>query len=258
MSGFLYFLPQHDKPVELGDCEALGIAHAFDAAPQSSPIAGRTPTGAAGMLVWSQQRLGELQAAYRPDEQAWRKMPGGDAAREVYVGYYLDRPPGPESLARAQQLAGEWVAFADDREWLVPRLRFFSAQSGFVTALPIRADLDEAGRWVVGETDPRYRRLDAIAARLYAGMIDGELGLAPRLAPVELLDIACELLGVNYVVSRVECAMLRLLTNDALLMRVARVAMDWETALAWAEKKNVDNTPSTPAGSTTCGGERDS
>lgn len=257
MSGFLYFLPNLDKPVELADCERAGLGYAFDRAPQSSPISGRTPSGTPGMLVWDAKRLGSCVPAYRPAEQTWRRMPRGGTRHDadLYLGMYRSPAPGPETLARELQLAGEWVKLADGREWLVPRLRFFSAQAGFVTALPVRADLDDEGHWIVGEIDPRFQSLDKVGARLYEAMVDGELGTAPRLTPSELLDIAAELLCANYCVSRVECAMLRLLSNDDLLTRIARVAMDWQTALEWAEKKSAASAQTASAGSTTSAGD---
>ena len=243
MSTFLYFAPGHTRPVTLRDLKPLGCDYAMDTSPAATSISGRSPADGATGWIFADTRT---QLAYKPDHQTWRKSPGS----ELWIGYWDDKRPNPTHLARPNQLDGQLVEMADGNEWLVPRLRMFAGEDGFATVLPTTPDINEDGNWIVGETCDIYSGLDKIGERLFEAMVvsaadsdekkEGEQAepiLSKPLTTEEALDIVCELLATNYYLSKVEVAMLGLLKTDATLMDAARVAMDWDTAMNWAQKK---------------------
>ena len=252
MSTFLYFAPGHDKPVMQSDLAALGCDYAMDNNPAATSLSGRSPAeGATGWLFTDI----DTTLAYKPEHQIWRKSPGS----ELWIGYWKDKRPGPETLARPQQLTGELVKMADDKEWLIPRLRMFAGDDGFQVVLPTMPDIDDDGKWIVGETCEQFNGLNEISNRLFEAMVvsstvpekkegDNQPETAEPLTTEEALDIVCELLATNYYVSKIEVAMLGLLKTDDTLMDAARVAMDWDTAINWAQKKTAEPHQLTIAG----------
>lgn len=245
MSSFLYFTEQAHRPVQFEDAQSWGLGYAFDEQPQSCELDGRTPTGGKGWLFFSQERLGTAYLGYHAELQVWRKIPGS----EIWIGHDKGKRPGPQTLLRGKPLDGQAVELADGNQWLIPRLRIFSAARGFQSAMPVRVDLDDDGNWIQGEPVGDQERFAAIVERLIAGMLDSLLddGIPP-LTTLEMLDIATTLLQANYVVDKVEVAMLGLLTNDDLLMRIGRVAVDFDTAMDWAVKKNAESGLAAAAG----------
>lgn len=168
MSAFLYFAVGVHKPVAWSDLDGLGLRYAFEEAPQSSLLQGRTPAGdQAGMLIWSQPRLGAAEPGYYPDAQEWRKIPGREG---LYVGCYAERRPTPESLRRRQVMAGEAVTLGDGGAWTIPRLKLFAGEEGFVPAYPVVVDLDDEGHWVSGGASGDALAMAALFDRLFAGM----------------------------------------------------------------------------------------
>lgn len=240
MSSFLYFVPGLDKPASLEDAASAGVAYAFESKGrlQCAPINGRTPTGSPGMLLFDQQRLGAAPPGYRPDEQTWRKIPGS----ETWAGFYKEHRPTPESLARSEQLTGELLNLGDGQQWLAPQLKVFAGEQGFQPAYPLIADLDENGNWVSGGASPASAKMEKLFERLMDGMA-GE-GLSTN----DGLDMACQLLAINYAIDRVEAAMLRLLETNETLGRILRVASDWDAAMEWAKKKTPTSDQTDSAG----------
>lgn len=221
MAGFIYFVPGGKAP--LGDTSAFPC----DSPPASADIA-RGPDGSPGCLVWEAKRLADVNPGYFPDSQTWRKCPGG------WVGTYHDCPPSPDQLARGKAVDSCEVTLAG-RRWLLPRLRVWVSEVGFVSALPMYADVDDNGDWIVGEATPRAARLDAIANRWYQGIVEAELEQlnAPVISRAELLDGIAELLAVNYAVGKTELAMMRALTiDDTELIEAAAAAIDLPSAVA--------------------------
>ena len=235
MTAFLYFAPGHTKPVTLDCVRALGLGYAFTESPASSDVSGRTPTGGQGWLFTSAKTV----LAHREEKQTWRKIPGSDC----WAGYWNDSVPWPGGLAKSEQIDGVPVNLGDGNKWLIPRLRMFAGEDGFQTALPMIADLNDAGEWVAAETTADCESLNKIGDRLYEAMVISLASEDESIRPLitsEALDITCELLAANYHVSKIEVAMLRLLTTDDTLMEAARAAMDWETAMDWAQKKTTE------------------
>lgn len=238
MSSFLYFTEQSPSPVSLEQVESWGLGYALSEKPSSCQIEGRSPTGGRGWLFFDQKRLGDAFVGFNDALQNWRKIPNSD----VWVGYDKARIPSPKSLMRDQPMQGELVKLADGNQWLIPRLRIFAGADGFQSALPVLVDLDENGQWVSGGNAAGIDHFGPIADRLTSGMIDSLLdeSIEP-LTTIEMLDIAVALLQASYVVNKVEVAMLKLLTDDQLLMQIGRAAVDFDVAMEWAVKKNKES-----------------
>lgn len=246
---FLYFAPGGEHPITKERAADLGVGYAFDANPASVRIEGRTPTGGPGWLFCRPEAMGELQIAYRGDAQRWKQIQG----RDVWLGWYADSPPREASLARLEQRDGYQVTLANGEKWRIPILRFFLGEAGFQSALPHYAELDENGEWIAGEVLEDFRELDAIASRLYEGMVesllDGNRSLP--LSGTELLTMAHQLLTTNYYVSDAEISALHLLILDPSyrqLHAIARAAMDFDRAEAWAQKKTQEKFPAVSTG----------
>lgn len=242
MSGFLYFLPGLDRPPTLEDVAAAGIGHAFESHKeiQHSPLVGRTPTGSLGMLVFCQARMGDAPPGYRPELQTWRQIPGSPA----HVGYYRDAQPNSTTLARdaAHRLDGAVLKLADGGEWLIPKLKAFAGESGWEPLFPLVARLDDDGNWISGGATPAAIKLNAMFDELYDHMTgDG-------ISTTKALDTAAELLGVNYVVSRVEVSLIGVLDTGPNLHRILTIAADWDAAMEWAQKKTMESGPADAAG----------
>lgn len=240
MTAPIYFIAGLSKPVAWEDVPGLGLSYAFEETPQSSPITGRTPTGAAGMLIWSQPRLGELMPAFNPDKQTWRKVPGRD---DLHVGFYTDNPPTPATLRKAGGMAGQAVTLGDGNQWIAPRLSTWGGDGGFTPAYSLVVDLDEQGNWISGGASVESQALKDLFDRLYPLMSD-----ATGMSAGAALDFACELLAVNYAVSKIELAMLKVLRTDESLYRILTIALDWDQVTDWLKKKLPEVSPAASAG----------
>jgi hypothetical protein len=237
MSSFLYFASGITTPITLERVAQLDLRHAFDSVPMHGPIDGRTPSGAAGMIMANSSDDSTVDLRYWPDSQVWRKRPGDEC---VWVGYWKDLPPTESDLARSKQMPGDVVTLADGNEWRVPRLWWHAEQNGFQLALPTYYDLADTGEWICGAIDEAFAHLKALADRLLAGVyfVDADESV-PRLTTSEMLELAPALLSVNYAISPIECAILKLFKRDGTLRKIAEAAVDYETAMTWVQKKTA-------------------
>jgi hypothetical protein len=235
MSGFLYFASSITTPVTLDLVGQLDLRHAFDSVPMHGMIDGRTPSGAVGMLMVDPSRANDRDLCFRPDYQTWRKRPGDEC---VWVGYWNDSPPRETDLRRTKRMNGDLVSLADGDSWQVPRLWWHAEEDGFQLALPTYYDLADTGEWICGAIDEAFAHLKVLADRLLAGVYFASTDpKVPLLTTSELLDVAPQLLSVNYAVSPIECAILKLFKRDGTLRKIAEAAVDYETAMAWVQKK---------------------
>lgn len=243
MSGFLYFADGIENPITTELVRQLELSHAFAGVPMHGRIAGRTPSGGVGTIMCEQSRLEPFDMAYRPDVQVWRKRPGDEC---VYVGYWKESPPTPSDLARHKQLAGDTIQLADGNKWQVPRFWWHAAKDGFQLQLPRYYDLDEKAEWVYGDVDEEFAHLKPLADRLMAAIYfsAGDESINP-LSTVEALDAARQLLAVNYVLSAIECVMLKLFKRNAPPRRLAELAVHYDRAMEWV-KKNEPAATGTP------------
>lgn len=241
MSGFLYFAAGIVNPLTPESVSQLDLGYAFAGLPMHGRIDGRTPSGGPGTIMCDQSRLEPFDMAFHPDEQFWRKRPGDDC---VWIGYYKESPPTPANLARHKQLAGDSMQLADGNQWQVPRFWWHAGEDGFRLQLPRYYDLDEQGQWVYGDVDEEYAHLKALADRLLAAIYFASADdTIPPFTTIEALETAPKLLAINYVVSPIECAILRLFKRNSPPRRLAELAVDYDTAMEWVKK----NEP-TPAG----------
>lgn len=238
MSGFLYFRPNLSRPVNLKDVKAWGLGYAFENSPQSGTCANLTPTQTAGQVFGDAARHDEGRIKMDMEAQTWRKMPrpGQD---DVYIGYWKDAPPGPQDLARANQLGGYLVQLADGNQWQVPVVRMFDEASGQPRSnLPSYLDVDEDGKPIPGQVIPLYAHLWDLTAPFAEQMLsDG----GPEVSTDDIYQAAKTLLQVNYVVDMIEIVQAHLLTTEQLAHNIVAVAVDWPTYLKWREvsKKKI-------------------
>lgn len=245
MSGFLYFIDGLVNPLTEKHIADYGLGYAFERKPMSGRIDGRTPSGSSGTLLADETRLGSMDMVYRLEDQVWRKYPG---SASVYVGFYKNTPPTPATLSRDKQVKGESVELAGSLAWMVPRLRFWAGEDGYQVCLPSRAGIDDDGNWIIDGLEENQSALDALADRLYAGMVLALINKAEPLENVEALDALTTLLGVNYVVSKAELGVLRCLPLDQRLIAALRSAIDLKRVEDWVQKKTTENDPADEIG----------
>lgn len=222
------------------------------------------PAGAGGVVLGDASLVAPDRCRYQAEAQQWCAT---DLAG-LHCGRWLDAPaPGPEHLARPDQLGGHLVELADRQRWLVPIARGWLEEDGelrWYVALPQRLERT-GGAWQRGSVLPRYARLWQIAeqweqrwaagvAAAMAGAGDDPAGAAGELLAVELsvsdaADLACEVLAANYRITATEVSLLGLLA-DATPAAVLDALIDRPTRIAWAKKKYAaaPDSPSTPDG----------
>jgi len=215
----------------------VGLSYAFeDSAAASNPLLAAGPSGEVGTVLADKRRLAGQALGYYPSQQTWRQIPQS----ELWVGYYENAQPTPEDLARRKLIPGDLVELADGQQWQIPRVRRRIIHS----ALPARMDLDESGSWVYGGLAAAEREL----FELVTPWVDLILSAAQQqtdqqsseTASVELsladeLDKVVRLVAANYVVSRIELAMLAAL-SEAVLDGIILAAIDYQAVRDLAKK----------------------
>lgn len=246
MAGFLYFIEgANDARAET--LAAAGLLYALD--PEriaQRPVVTVGPGGGPGMCVCAAG--GEDRLGYFPDRQVWRKLPPGGgphSALTAWAGHYRDELPGPGELLRAKGVPGHAVALGDGNDWMVPLVRGLAFKSDdpdpmlqYYIALPQRAGVDDAGRWVERGVVPRYEHLWRIAAAFWDQMQAAAGGAADTISfdfP-GLMDAAASLLAANYRIGPVEIDWLGLL-DDQRAREICQAAIDWPTLQLWLKKK---------------------
>lgn len=257
MPGFLYFVPNQTF-LRREDLVALGLAYAFESPAVSNRGVSGGPAGQDGVLV-AGAGLDGSQVLYVKDRQTWRQIPQST----VWVGYETAAPPSPDDLARADQLDGYWLELADGQRWLVPIARGYreSADEGelklyWSLRLPQRLELAADGRWTDGGILPRYAALWDFA-QSWLALRCGTAGEEDvrRLDAQGRIDAAVLALQANYQLSRVEAALLGLLTDQHCVAILDRL-IDWPKVEQFQKKMTsrladrVEATPqASPAGS---------
>lgn len=238
MRTFFYFVPDRNTltPVQAAE---LGLAYAFERGIDCAQCP-RGPGGQAGIVIAQQDSYEDGQLGYHADAQAWRQIPGSI----VWVGYYKNQPPGPDDLARKQQLTGRWIECDDGRLWLAPIARTYSDRMEgdelkiyFSAKLPQRLDLAADGRWLAGDVTPRYAALWELN--------EAWVRISDKLPSEEdqrrftyhgQNDAAVLCLQANYRLGRAEAALIGLL-NDAVTLQILDCLIDLETLTALIKKK---------------------
>lgn len=229
MPHFVYYTPTPGRP----DPRALGVGHALERAP-AFVLDAHGPDGGRGVLFGAAgDGLG-----YAPDRQTWARV-----GERCWVGMERESPPEPADLVRQRTVDGRRFVLADGREWLVPKLRSYLADVGFVVALPCRAQRVD-GCWVQGPVLPEWEHADAVALRLM------EMVLTPGVRQADALDLVADLLQINYRVGREELGLLGALPIDGRLGEVVRYSSDVEglEARGLGEPRGCGPSPSTGGG----------
>lgn len=238
---FLYFFPDRNS---LGRDELAGLGLGYMLEPDS-PLStvgvNAGPEGGPGGVVFA--AVAGPAAAHvglHRERQTWRQIPGSPA----WVGHYRDQVPGPEQLARREQIVGHVVELADGRKWIVPAARAWSDEGigdelalRYRVALPQRLDLAADGRWTLAGVLPRYQSLWELGEAVY-NLRSGQLTPADheRFSGDGEIDAAVLCLQANYRLGRIEAALLGLLTDET-VRQVLDCLVDWPTLREFLKKK---------------------
>lgn len=210
MAGFLYFVPGSAAPTkdslreigfdhaELAQLPGCGVNNGPGEAPQGYIFTLRPPTQPDGATA----KLG-----YYPDKQTWVQTHGG----KMSLGWEPDNPPTPADLQRKDLREGHGVRLHDGAEWLVPVFRTIMGE----TTLPTIFSCDSNGTIIRDQVEPEFRRVWELTTRYYKAAEEAVTGhLDPELIKaVEMAELACSALAMNYRVSWWECLKLGLLTE---------------------------------------------
>lgn len=250
MAGFLYYLPGRSSvtPAEL---QKLGLEYAFVdlGAKHLRPVREKGPDGGRGVIVACNRRVDSSDCGYYAVKQEWKHHAG----LGVWVGMTKGKVPGPEDLAHAKQLPGKKLRLADDREWLVPVARRWSANDDpqrwfkYDNVLPRRLDMSNDGDLVVsGRVIDRYAQLWTITEAHAAVRIGKQSS--------ELFDgdsaviTAAKVLQANYAVGLLETLLLGLFTQEN-FSEIFEILGDWASFDLLLQKKNQEAADLPPSSS---------
>jgi hypothetical protein len=231
----LYFVPGPSLSALSADqVVALGLGYAFEGsvpAPMGIP---KGPDGGEGTLIRFDPPEGvpEVPAAFEPGNQTWEARPDG----KVWIGFWNDRRPRPETVLRREPLGGKAVKLEDGNEWIVPVGRPNSA----ITSVPLV--LKRKGDGVEARPSKRFESLCADAKTLFdfcykEAISSSEAKDGQQIAYRTAYDIACRALAVNYRIGPDEVDVLGLLSTTSVIL-VGRAIADWDGFLELcAEKK---------------------
>lgn len=234
----------------------LGLGYALGDGLAQAAVNGKGPGGNPGVCACkSAERMG-----YHPDRQTWLRIPRigdqgkGRPATAVFVGVWNDSPPTPAELQRPKLLPGWPVKLLDGNEWVAATAYQWHEQDAsedgaggpprWSYALPAHAEIDSDGSWRRGRVHREYERLWAIA-KAHFDILVGAADESPEVGDVELnaadtRDLAAEVLGVNYRVSKWECALLGLFDDPPILAaQVLRATVGLPAIEAWQKKRTL-------------------
>lgn len=204
--GFLYFVEGGSSAFNEQKLEAAGLTYALEGVSFRRQETGNGPEGQHGALVMPERLPPKL--GLDPETQTWRRIPDTTS----WVGMVTDAPPEPRHLKRPTTVDGYWCKLADGHPWSCPVAIHLA---GF-PSLPCSLTCDDAGNWVDGEVDPRYRHLwdraralyDAVYPELESGVTEWDV--------TDFADAAVDALAANYHVGPAECSLLGVLDDDAI------------------------------------------
>ncbi|WP_425397857.1 hypothetical protein [Aeoliella sp.] len=228
MSNFLYFKSGDTrKVVTKDDVAELGLEYALGASIENREVTAG-PGGQKGVVFCDSLRS-DRPAGYFPDKQTWREMPARDGRPPLYIGYWNDAKPTPESLAREGRLKSVPVIMADDQPWRIPIVRQFNEETGeYESKLPAYLDYDEHGNAVRGRTLDCYQSL----WDLTAPVVEPDFGTGdPNEDELKLFTAAVALLQANYAVALPELAILGVLAADDSIVAAIQIHCRYDQLL---------------------------
>jgi hypothetical protein len=226
---FQYFFPNR-RSIKLEQLLEAGLGYVFE--PETSartktpftpiPVT-NGPDGQHGLIV----SLSDEHIGYYKDRQVWKQEFGAD----YWVGMWTDpaKRPTPESLARENQIKGQWLRLADGHDWLLPMARHwveFDGEIQFERTLPARLTRDEDGLWKPSDVTNRYRELWRLSMELWTSFVTYDMA-----SFTEVDNAVIECFKTNYLVSASEIDLLGTYEHH-LRERVLQILVDidsWET-----------------------------
>lgn len=201
------------------------------------------PNAADGILLFHRAQTGlEARHLINPSRMTWGTWGTICSTTRVLLGKWDDLPaPGPDDLARAQQIPGLAITLEDGNPWQIPTVLFETHQS----ALPGALSLDPSGQ-LISEPLRRYRRLAELGEESYA--LCRTLSRGEPADPVRIVHIAIQALGANYRLTSPEIALLQLLTeHTAIAILYALIGINIADRIRDQQKKKTTTT-SPPSG----------
>jgi len=254
MSGFLYWLPKHDKAtISTQEIAAAGLSYAFEGSKACNPLHGDAPGGnRGGAIIFDPIRT--PRNGFNDSLQTWQ--PHGTAG--YWVGMWNDAKPGPSDLLKAKPLSGTPVRLGDGNDWLVPIARHWAMEDDpdawpyWQHNLPRRVLFDTSAAsiglqaptvqeayaelWALSEADVRIRYGEGTAAD------------EAELSGVRLFLNALRILSFNYCLGPVEANLLGLFTTES-WQAIFDALNDAQTWRAFIEKKVAAQAAATPPSS---------
>lgn len=236
MAGILYFIPNANTG-DIGEPSSLPFAYAFEKKSKLSKVqSGTGPDGKSGVIVANPGSVKAPQMRYVADKQTWCNC------GEYYCGVWNDAIPSPEDLARKEQLPGEYLELADEREWLIPIARRWSineSSQAMEWETDIPRTIEIRGQSIFhGPVIKRYQALWTIANAIYNTRDDGETAdeLVSLEAERDLMGgfypramCAAMIIQENYRVGPVECTTLLRLLDTSTANRIFDVLTNWNS-----------------------------
>lgn len=257
MPGFLYFLPKARQiDINQGGLSRWGLSYLVDdlGGDSSSNVHLHARGcvgigGVEGMVVGSSANWQVEQVKLTPDAIEWVKFPKSFVADGNLVpslGRMKSEPlPGPQDLARAEQIPGKYLTLVDGRKWLIPNARVITEFGSSICNLKSTFDLDdETGDWVRGQVLPQFRKIwdhgnNYMDARQDA-MLAAQPGEEISWNIPNWQELVTDAIQANYRVSSRELATLGVLVSG-LAGDIARILVD-DDGLARIKKKEAGGT----------------
>lgn len=241
MSEFLYYLPSEKSSncLKLDKIKEFGLGHVFDKDAWGCPC-NCGPDDMIGCVFSVNDAGGHMK--YNRDKQTWCQI--GDA----WLGYWTDKKPKPEELLRDTQIDGEWVAFPDGQNWLVPHARKYvdDGQSDAISVactLPQRLTFED-GKWFRGGVQSQYaevwQHIIAYEQAIADAIADGDIqdGMV-RFNYEHISEMAVAGLTVNYRIGAHELNALEVFDENTRSL-IIDAMRDQKTYMNWAKKKALE------------------
>jgi hypothetical protein len=222
----------------------FGLGYALADGCAAASVNGRGPGGKSGVCACkTAEKFG-----YHPDQQTWIRIHNPAVTTPVFVGYWNDSPPTPAELAKPAILEGWPVRLMDGGDWIAPAAyRWFDdgdEPPKWSYALPAHAEIDDSGAWTRGRVRKDYARLWDIAKTHFDLLVGAASDESPttdiELSAKDTRDLAAEVLGVNYRVSKWECALLGLFDDPpTMAAQVLRATIGFPALEAWQKKRTL-------------------
>ena len=197
------------------DCSICDVIGSGPGMKSGCVLAYNTPTGRCP------RRIG-----FYPDEQTWHAIGDGEM---VWIGTDNASPPTAADFARKTQHSGYRLTLADGAEWLVPIVR----RPDGSTELPTDMYWDDAGR-LQEPIKSAYAHLWETSAE-----VADWFTMAVEMKKARALEIAVQVLGINYRFGRNEQSVCRIIDSQTYLaILAASIDAARADAVEDAAKKN--------------------